>query len=328
MVENLQIVPSRGGFVIWNIKKIKDKFIFKNQYSPESKDKHLQKLNQQSRQTFQVKIIYKKNIQLDKIFSEYNQFENIDIYIHGSWVDETKTPFSDLDDLIIVKRSDIKTFREVRKIESWLNRVDMRFCRIDPLQHHGHWIIYKDQLENYDESYMPLIVLENSICLQGEKHISAQVDLEATQQGLEKNLDTTLSNIEKYYEKYQKGKINLFEMKCLVGSFLLIPAYVFQLQGKRATKKWAIENASNIYSANAHKALEVCSMMRQDWGKALNTFQFRLFSISPKFFTNPHLYRRFAQKMSPKFPYELFPTLEITSVQKFVQETRQNSNNG
>ncbi|ANV89539.1 hypothetical protein [Picosynechococcus sp. PCC 8807] len=322
MIQNQknQIVPSRSSFLIRLINKLKS---LRNNSCKAEYALVNQRVTSQYKYVDAFATVSSEHIQdVNLIFKGFQNFPCLSLYIHGSWADQTKTSFSDLDDLIVVKRDGIKTVREVRKIESWLNRVDMRFCRIDPLQHHGHWIIYEDQLENYDESYMPLLVLENSICLQGEKKISAKVNIEATQVGLERNLKVTLLNIENYYIKYQKNQINLYDMKCLIGSFLLVPAYVFQMKGKRVTKKWAIENASNIYSADVHKVLEICSTMRQDWKKALNTFQFELFSISPKFFTNPHLYRKFAQKFAPKFPCEVFPTLKQKSVDAFIQETK------
>jgi len=259
--------------------------------------------------------------EIRNIFSGGEKFPFIDLYVHGSWADNTRTAFSDLDDLVIVNREKIDNNKQIRQLEIWLNRVDMKFCRIDPLQHHGHWLIYRDDLDYCNEAYIPLTVLEGAICVQGSKSITAKINHELTHAGIRRNLNFTIMNIERLYDKYKDGSINLYEMKGLIGSFLLVPAYAFQSKKKRSTKKWALDNSDQIYSEQGKLAIEWGTFMRNNWYRALDRRAYFLLSLVPYFFTNPHLYRRFARQISPKFPKKEFPHFDESWVRDFIQDT-------
>jgi len=259
---------------------------------------------------------------LQEIFKGLIEFPGIEIYVHGSWADDSKTPFSDLDDLIIVDVDSIESAGLTGKLISRLNRVDMRLCRMDPTQHHGHWMIETKDLQQYDESYMPLLVLEDALCLQGRENISASAVTESTQRGLRRNLEIALNHVSNSHEKYSRGKINIYEMKTFIGSIMLTPAYVFQIRGERVSKRHAIENANTIYGQEALAAIECCSSIRRDWGKAIGGWQFKLLQFSTHIISNPHIYRRFAAKASPIFPKERFPQLETRDVEAFIAQSR------
>src|SRR5690606_30205071 len=109
---------------------------------------------------------------LESIFRGAENFPMVDVYVHGSWADNSRTAFSDLDDLVIIDRSKLRGQKAATKrLISWLNKVELRLYRMDLLQHHGHWIIFKDMLRNYDQSYIPLNVLNGAIIIQGQAKI-------------------------------------------------------------------------------------------------------------------------------------------------------------
>jgi len=265
---------------------------------------------------------HKPSVDLQQIFSGVERFNFLDVYVHGSWADDTKTAFSDLDDLVIVDSDALTNTNEARKIEKWLNSVDMRFCRKDPLQHHGHWIIYKKELNDYDESYMPLNVLDGSLCIKGNKSIQAFVNLSKTKSGTEKNIYNTIENIKQLNDRYQQGSINSYEMKCFVGSFLLVPAFIFQLKSFRLTKKEAIERKKEIFSEEVCCLIDKCSEIRQDWYLANQGYRFFIIKLLANIFKNPHLFRMFTKRYSPKFPNHKFSKIERFEVEKFIFESQ------
>lgn len=261
--------------------------------------------------------------ELETVFAGVDEFPYVDLYVHGSWADDTRTAFSDLDDLVIIDRDEIGDERQLRRLEAWLNRVDMRFCRIDPLQHHGHWIIYRDQLNDYDESYMPLVVLEGAVRVQGRARVIGTIDGPRTLVGLHRNVRVTLANIERLFDRYQSAAINLYQMKRLVGSILLVPAYAFQIKGHRISKGEALRASRKIYSEEANRAIEVCSMIREGWGRALGGTRYALFTVMSHILTEPHIYRRLASRLAPRFPTHLFAHLNASWVNTFSDETVQ-----
>ena len=207
-------------------------------------------------------------------------------------------------------------------MKNWLNKVDMRFCRIDPLQHHGHWILSKEELNCLDESYIPISVVNGALCLQGPSSLSATIDMEKTRIGLRRNVVATLQNITDLFDKYQNKKINLYEMKALVGSFLLMPAYLFQLNNHRVSKKWAIENINTLLPANACNIVYASEEIRKNWAIPLSGWRYAMFRITPFLFANPHLYRIFASKFAPRFMVNQLPILASNDVDDFVAHCR------
>lgn len=254
------------------------------------------------------------------IFRGMEKFPQVDVFVHGSWADDTTTAFSDLDDLIIYRSNSFEDPELSSQFVSWLNTVDMKFCRLDPLQHHGHWMLEAGQLDCLDESYIPLTVIDGAIRLQGRSLLNASIDVRKTVSGLTSNIKTTINNIKTLFAKYKFANINLYQMKGLIGSVLLMPAYAFQQNGKRVSKKWAIENASELFSPDAMEAISWSSHVRSNWHLALDSYSYCLFAFTPYLFFNPHLYRLFAQKAAPSFPADRFPELSTNSVIRLVDE--------
>lgn len=256
------------------------------------------------------------------IFKGVDKFPFLSVYVHGSWADDTRTEFSDLDDLIIIDSFKLKTRMQSVRAEAWLNKVDMRFCRIDPLQHHGHWIITSDSLDNLDGSYMPLTVLNNAMLVQGSNNINYKTSIAITRIGLLRNIESTLDNISTKSRYYLENNISAFQMKELIGSFLLMPAYLIQFKGTDISKKQALEQKATIFGPECCHLLDKCSQIRSDWHLVTSTFRFKLLRLASYFFTNPHLFRLFSKRYFISFPHDKFPTIFESEVNLFVQEVR------
>jgi len=156
-----------------------------------------------------------------EVFAGVERFPALSVYAHGSWGDGTMTPFSDYDDLVIVDYARVAGERELRRMEAFLHEVDGRFCQRDPLQHHGHWIVAREELAALDESNIPLSVLEGAVCVQGEEEIEYRVDVERSKKGFRNNIRLSCDGVDRFYRDYREGRINLYDMKCLAGSFFL-----------------------------------------------------------------------------------------------------------
>lgn len=260
--------------------------------------------------------------ELAAVFAGVERFNGLGVYVHGSWADDTRTPFSDLDDLILVERERIRDPRACRELEEWLNLVDLRFARLDPLQHHGHWLRYDDQLTAYDESYLPLTVLADAIRIAGPERLSVRIDSLKTRVGLRRNLAQTLANLAALFAQYSAGEINCYAMKGLVGSVLLLPAYGFQLRGERLGKREAIERAAELLPPAALELLNKCSRMRAEWAQVTALPGWRRLRWAAGWFDNAMLWRRFARRFAPRFPRAAFPQLEPGEVESFARTAR------
>lgn len=312
-----KITPLTGSIlikVLWALTKmIKMKFLKKTESNIVRQNQHLFPLT--------IDCFTSSNSEIITIFRGSKKYPFLSIYVHGSWADNTRTSFSDLDDFIVVDDLMPTSLITKLKAELWLNKVDMRMRRIDPLQHHGHWIINASQLANYDNSYMPIIVLKNAIRVQGATKINVQVNVEKSSLGIIKNIYNCTKSTEFLFKKYIQNKINVFEMKGLVGNILLMPAYVFQARGEWVSKKHAIESSEELFSREACEAIKTCSEIRNQWGLALENRRFKALKVFTQFVKTPLLHQKIAKAFAPRFPVEKFKTISISSVEALIKES-------
>lgn len=269
------------------------------------------------------------NLLINKLFAPLVRYKDyVTVLLHGSYADDSTTAFSDIDDFIIIKNT--LSARQLLKIIGVLNKIDMQFCRLDPLQHHGHWIASSANLANYDNSFMPLFILSEAKLVFGAPTIEARINQERSHQGLKNNILASCNEIKLLAEKLLNNRLNLYELKGLVGSFVLMPAFILQLQGIDVTKPVAISRAPEIFSASAQQLITWSSECRQNWGLLTQTRKFKLFASLSYLCFNPHLWRRFAHKYAPKIKsVELgkLSKLTITGelVDVFIRESMQHA---
>jgi hypothetical protein len=242
-----------------------------------------------------------KDYKINELFKDlkpYSQF--VQVFLHGSWADNTRTLFSDIDDYIIL---DIKGLREnklIFKVLRILNTIDMKFCRIDPIQHHGHWLCSKEDLTNYDNSFMPLEILKEAKSVFGNSFIEGIVNSELSEKGLKQNILNTCDSIKRLSELYFNRTINAYQLKCLVGSFVIMPAYIFQVRGEDLSKPEAIVRAKTIFSGKSTSCIKWSTDNRNNWVYITKNKKYKIFATFSYLFFDPHLWRRFSSYFSPK----------------------------
>jgi hypothetical protein len=199
--------------------------------------------------------------ELQELFSPLRRLDpsKIQVFVHGSWADNSRTDFSDLDDLIII---DDEYFSEAKTV---LDEIENNFQKIDTTQHHGHWLIRKSELNDYDNSILPLFILEGSICIYGSNTVKATINKKKTDKGNILRLRNTCRNIEKFYAQYKSGTLNVYDYKRFVGSVVLIPPIIFQLQNSNIDKKSAIFQADQIFSEYSLNLIKWATEVRKNW---------------------------------------------------------------
>ena len=264
---------------------------------------------------------------IQKLFLELKPFKKyINVYIHGSWADNTKNTFSDIDDFIIIDIESLERENYLSKVCKIINRIDMKFCRIDPIQHHGHWICSKNDLKNYNNSFIPLHILNEAKVIIGKNKILGLINQELTQEGLRKNIINTCNGIQLLSKKLFSNSINAYELKGLAGSFVIMPAFIMQLNGHNCSKPEAIKESHTFFSNQALICIEWSTNNRNNWGLVTSKFQYKLFSKLTYFFFDPHIWRRFSNKFSPKVQESTINKLSdkvLTPeiVEKFISES-------
>src|SRR5690606_31089346 len=99
-----------------------------------------------------------------------------------------------------------------------LDEIEITFQKIDPIQHHGHWLIKRSSLDNYDASYMPLHIMSDAVCMHGKSKIKASINNAITRENNIKRIIQTCRNIEDLFLQFKNGNINIYNLKRFVGS--------------------------------------------------------------------------------------------------------------
>jgi predicted nucleotidyltransferase len=189
--------------------------------------------------------------------------DDVSVYLHGSMATGDYTPFSDVDDLVIVHQTGWRSYGRFREVVRALETVATLFQRIDPLQHHGHWIYLDSDMACLDQSSLPLVVLNDSVIVVGRPEVTANLRLEDW--GLRRVLWDTIQDIRHNASAMARGKLNLYGLKNLVSGISLLPPLVFQVNGKMLDKKTAILKSSNLFSDKALVGLQWSTKIRETW---------------------------------------------------------------
>lgn len=253
--------------------------------------------------------------ELAEVHRPLQRFEQCRIFVHGSWADDTRTPFSDLDNLILVDDSRLEA-KDCHRLSVALARVDLNMMRLDPLQHHGNWIILESDLEGLDESYLPLRVVEGALCLKGSPEVRARVSLASSSERMRRNVVSLAEALRVFSEP---RAMNLWNAKHLVSGLSLMPAYLHQVHGRRISKRDALhaDAVNAVLSGTAGQAIAWATQARKHWGRQLEQADFGEFAGKAAKLRSGPAIRKFAKRNSPKPTggfVESLPTPEIAAL--------------
>lgn len=216
-------------------------------------------------------------VQLPSIFASLlaQPLPGLSLYLHGSFADLQYTAFSDVDDLVVLHRSAWQDPHNLRRMGTQLAWMARSFQNVDPFQHHGHWLLTELDLLLYDQTYMPLVVLENALRVSGERDIKCRLRFNPT--GFRRNLDLTIQATYHALDLAARRRgLNAFDIKKLAGQIVLIPAYLFQVQGEMLSKPRAIQRASELFSPFAMQAIEWSTLVRREFAPLVNNSRVRI----------------------------------------------------
>ena len=257
--------------------------------------------------------------EIKKIFSPIKNIDEskIQIFVHGSWADDTKTAFSDLDDFIIVEDDYYK------KISKWINHIELKFYQIDPLQHHGHWLIKKSELENYNNSYMPLFILKDAVCVLGSNKIEAKINPVLSFKGNINRIQGTCKNIEYFYQLHKEKKLNLYNLKRFVGSISLLPSLLFQIKMVNIDKPTALNKANLLFSKNSINLISWATDLRKKWIELTENIEYNEYVKKIKKFKNGSKLRKYSSLNSPILDYSKLSDTKLSDelIDLYIRES-------
>lgn len=238
---------------------------------------------------------------LNRVFTPLIEYpmEGVSLYLHGSLADLTFTPFSDIDDLVLLSSTAWKDEEHLHRIGDVLTKIARAYQDIDPYQHHGHWLVTELDLLYLTHQPLPAAIFHEMRHVSGSKHITfratrqnnnSQIALQKTIQAVQNRLARLNRN----------GGLRAFELKELVGELALLPTYLFQTRGEMLNKPQAIARAGLLFSPQALKALEWATFVRQTFAPMIKHPRVtRLKRIARKTCPRRHQAEAFFRRWSP-----------------------------
>jgi len=185
-------------------------------------------------------------------------------YVHGSVATSEEIPYSDFDGFIILKNETILDSKKLKRVAQVLSESEKIMFEMDPLQHHGWFILTENDLKNYPEYYLPSAILNFSKCLFGENQISLIVKKTGFKNEYIESFHGMASAIHKKLESKSFLK-NYYSFKNLLSQFMLLPS--FYIQAKTANgiyKKFSFEKVKTELKEK-YNVMDEISFLRKKW---------------------------------------------------------------
>ena len=222
------------------------------------------------------------------------------VIIHGSYSTRDYVEnVSDLDMLILVKENTLADPSKLQKLQSICYRSLHWFYQIDPLQHHGYFLLTPFDLEYFPQTYFPTFLYDYSTLVFGSK--SAQVTLRSCDTEKKSILHATL----RYLGKNNPGNINNIHVYKLYFSVLqLLPIAYFQYLGVGLYKKYSFKPFEELFPISS-EIFRACLKLRNKW--LIPTLQFDFLGDTLyKVFPNPKTWTIINNKIDNKVPEYMY----------------------
>ena len=204
------------------------------------------------------KIILKLKNKLHK----YDINEKISVIVHGSYAEGGITNFSDIDVIVFVL--DNLSYTENIILKKIIKDINSFSLLIDRSMHHLCSIIYIKEIQNYDESFIPLKTLMKSVHIYGRINFTIFVNDELSINNAKHRLLRQINGL-KNYDKHL-FKYSNYKFKTFVSVFFLILTINYQIKNSSFDTK---KNIMDFYHKDSNnKIFELfkrISSVRSDW---------------------------------------------------------------
>ncbi len=215
-------------------------------------------------------------------------------YVHGSLGTNEEIAYSDFDALVILKDEIINDKDRLAETAFLLNKARTFMFQMDPLQHHGWFVMAESDLSNYSETYFPSELFRYAKSLLKDKGLRLTLNVQ-----LSEDFSAPLISLCNSVERKLKTNLpeNLYQLKNLLSEFMLLPALYVQARDKKGIyKKFSFEEAKKDFSSDSWKIMDEVSLIRKNWNVNIPEKKKQMIA-SGRFFSPAHF--------SPGIPDEM-----------------------
>lgn len=192
-----------------------------------------------------------------KYYSDKLKAQNAILIIQGSYADGQITNYSDIDLLIFYKPYDSNILEIKEEIEKLI-------LKIDPLQHHGVFMLDINNLTAYWQFDLPLEALQRARTF-GEEDVILPI-----KGVINENISSTKAllstlNVMMNYIAFPQMYAGIWKLKLFLSQLMLLPTLLLASKGKYVYKGDSFTLAKHYYSKSAWHCLEVSTELRNQW---------------------------------------------------------------
>jgi predicted nucleotidyltransferase len=185
--------------------------------------------------------------------------------IHGSYATHEEIEYSDFDGLIIINKNTFSSFAQFKKTIDVIKKTNQLILKLDPLQHHGWFILLENDLNNYDETFLPVDVLNisKSLLLADKSDLKIYLNEKS-------NFNLGIDRLSKQLLDKINSKnypTNCYQIKSLLSEFMMLPTLYYQAKEKKGIyKKYSFKMVKNDFSSS-WTIMDKVSLIRTNWSK-------------------------------------------------------------
>jgi hypothetical protein len=243
--------------------------------------------------------------------------ELIGVYVHGSLGTQEEIGYSDFDALVILKDEILNDTGKLAWVAHHLNEARKFMFQMDPLQHHGWFVLTESDLDDYPESYFPPILFQHAKSLYADRGLELKLKMSGDERDYTIPFAKVCQSIQRKIGDHRYPD-DAYQLKNLLSEFMLLPALYVQARDKQGIyKKFSFEEAKKDFSNEEWRIMEDVSLIRGEWNVIVPAWKKRMIA-SPRFFSfnlskilSPGIPRQLNHKLDEKFYQSM---LDFTTV--------------
>ena len=221
--------------------------------------------------------------------------------LQGSLSTLDYTGFSDFDTFIILNKRLLHDPEDLIKTIFELYKNSVFFYLFDPLQHHRYFFAFEQDLQCYNQSFLPTEVWKHATILKG----ASPIEVNSYNSIFSHNFFIT-GSIE-YFLKQKRNNYdikNYWYLKYFVSMIFFLPVLWLETNGEYVYKRESFTRIRDLLPKSLSEYLDLCSEIRAQFKYNPSILERLLGFLFLKFLKNPMLYEYLMSKFSRCILYE------------------------
>jgi len=216
--------------------------------------------------------------------------------VHGSLATGEEIGYSDFDALVVLKDAVFEDKERLAEVAYKLGEARKIMLTMDPLQHHGWFVLTESMLKDFPVLYFPPVLFEYSRSILHDEVF--EFDIGARQpEDFKKPFDRLVQSL---LLKLQRKDLvlNAYALKNLLSEFMLLPAFYVQARdGKGIFKGQSFEAVRTDLKEEEWEGMSRISGIRAGW-------KYEVKGVAKHFYTNTN---PFVRTLMKKYAFKLAP---------------------